>query len=154
MADNKSTSTLGLVEGKLLKLFQNDFLALLQVFRKIDRNRTNTLNKQEFRAAIESYFSIELTDAEYEEFYSDLPRDNLNKVKYLEFMTRFDTDSSSTLFDSKTVTSEDYHPKRSKRREYEPIMEEPEESDNKKGRSLETVSTGTFVNGSKLQGYF
>jgi hypothetical protein len=33
MNDNKSTSTLGLVEGKLLKLFQNDFLALLQVFR-------------------------------------------------------------------------------------------------------------------------
>lgn len=73
-------------------------------FRKIDRNKTNTLNRQEFRAAIESHFNIELTDSEYEEFYSELPKDNLNKVKYLEFMTRFDTDSSSTLFDKNSVT--------------------------------------------------
>ncbi len=106
------------------------------------------MNKQEFRAAIESYFSIELSDHEFEEFYADLPKDNLNRVKYLEFMTRFDTDASSTLFDSKTVTSEDYHPKRSKRREYEPIIEEADEADNNnsngkegsKGRSLEAVS--------------
>ena len=35
MSDSKSTSTLGLVEGKLLRLFQNDFLTMLQVFRYI-----------------------------------------------------------------------------------------------------------------------
>ncbi len=102
MSDNKSTSTLGLVEGRLLKLFQNDFLSLLQVFRKIDRNKTNSLNKQEFRAAIESHFQIELTDEEFEEFHRELPKDSLNKIKYLEFMTRFDTDASSTLFDTRS----------------------------------------------------
>ena len=100
--DNKSTSTLGLVEGRLLKLFQNDFLSLLQVFRKIDRNKTNSLNKQEFRAAMESHFRIELTDEEFEDFFNELPKDSFNKVKYLEFMTRFDTDASSTLFDTRS----------------------------------------------------
>jgi Ca2+-binding EF-hand superfamily protein len=104
MSDAKSTSTLGLVEGRLLKLFQNDFLSLLQVFRKIDRNKTNSLNKQEFRAAIESHFLIELSEDEFEEFYRELPRDSLNKIKYLEFMTRFDTDSSSTLFDTRSAS--------------------------------------------------
>jgi Ca2+-binding EF-hand superfamily protein len=104
MSDAKSTSTLGLVEGRLLKLFQNDFLSLLQVFRKIDRNKTNSLNKQEFRAAIESHFHIELSEDEFEEFYRELPRDSLNKIKYLEFMTRFDTDSSSTLFDTRSAS--------------------------------------------------
>jgi len=104
MSDAKSTSTLGLVEGRLLKLFQNDFLSLLQVFRKIDRNKTNSLNKQEFRAAIESHFHIELSEDEFEEFYRELPKDSLNKIKYLEFMTRFDTDSSSTLFDTRSAS--------------------------------------------------
>ncbi len=71
--------------------------------RKIDRNKTNTLSKQEFRAAVESQFGIELSDSEFEDLFSDLPRDSLNRVKYLEFMTRFDTDSSSTLFDNQSV---------------------------------------------------
>lgn len=132
--DGKTNSTLGLVEGRLLKLFQNDFLSLLQVFRKIDRNKTNSLNKAEFRAAIESHFCIELTDQEFDEFFNELPLDHLNKVRYLEFMTRFDTDASSTLFDNKTVASNDFRPKRSKRREYEPIMEENEDV-NPNGRS-------------------
>ena len=72
--------------------------------RKLDRNKSNTISKQEFRAAMESQFNIELSNAEFEEFYADLPKDSANRIKYLEFMTRFDTDSSSTLFDTQSVS--------------------------------------------------
>lgn len=70
---------------------------------KIDRNKTNTISKQEFRAAIESHFEIELTDLEFEEFFRSIPKDNMNRIKYLEFMTRFDTDSAASLYDSQSV---------------------------------------------------
>ena len=80
-------------------------MCLLCIFyRRIDRNKTNTISKQEFRAAIESNFSIELTDSEFNEFLKDVPKDNSNRIKYLEFMTRFDSDASSSLFDSESVT--------------------------------------------------
>ena len=85
-------------------MFQNDFLGLLQIFRKIDRNKTNTISKQEFRAAIESHFGIELTDSEFESFVSHVPKDISQKIRYLDFMTKFDSDSSSTLFDSQSMT--------------------------------------------------
>jgi len=65
------------------------------------------ISKQEFRAAIESHFAIELTDVEFEEFLTSVPKDG-NKIKYLEFMTRFDSDSSSTLFDSDSVKYEQF----------------------------------------------
>jgi Ca2+-binding EF-hand superfamily protein len=84
-------------------MFQNDFLGLLQIFRKIDRNKTNSISKQEFRAAIESNFGIELSDNEFEEFLKMVPKDNSNRIKYLEFMTRFDSDAASSLFDSESI---------------------------------------------------
>lgn len=72
------------------------------MFRKIDRNKSNSISKQEFRAALESNFGIELTDQEFEELLKDVPRDGSNRIKYLEFMTRFDSDSASSLFDSQS----------------------------------------------------
>lgn len=87
----------------MVNMFQNDFLGLLQTFRRIDRNKTNKISKQEFRAAIESHFSIELTDAEFADFLRDVPRDAItDQIEYLEFMTKFDSDSTSTLFDSQS----------------------------------------------------
>lgn len=93
-------SIIGQTEQKLIKVFQNDFLNLLQKFRKLDRAKSNSLSKKEFRAAIESYFSIELTDREFDEFIAEIPRTDNDRIHYLEFMTKFDTDSSSTLFDA------------------------------------------------------
>lgn len=58
---------------------------------------------QEFRAAIESHFSIEMSDAEFEQFVKEVPKDAANRIKYLEFMTKFDTDASSTLFDAQST---------------------------------------------------
>lgn len=65
--------------------------------------KTNTISKQEFRAAIESHFSIELTDSDFEEFLREVPKDSLDRIKYLDFMTKFDTDTSSTLFDAQSL---------------------------------------------------
>jgi Ca2+-binding EF-hand superfamily protein len=93
----------GQAEEKLIKLFQSDFLNLLQKFRKIDRNKKNAISKKEFRAAIESHFSIELNDADFEELLKDVPCNANNQVEYLEFMTKFDTDNSSTLFDAASI---------------------------------------------------
>jgi Ca2+-binding EF-hand superfamily protein len=93
----------GMVEHRLVKLFQNDFLNLLEKFRKLDRAKVNTINKREFRATIESSFGIELSDQDFEDFMKSVPTDGPNKVLYLEFMTKFDTDSSSTLFDAASV---------------------------------------------------
>jgi Ca2+-binding EF-hand superfamily protein len=95
-------STIGNLEKKLFNMFQNDFLALLQTFRKIDRNKRNAISKQEFRAALESHFSIELSDYDFEEFLKDVPRNSSDQVEYLEFMTKFDSDSASSLFDSQS----------------------------------------------------
>jgi Ca2+-binding EF-hand superfamily protein len=78
-------------------------LNLLQKFRKIDRNRKNTISKKEFRATIESHFSIELNDSEFNELMFSVPCNSENQVEYLEFMTKFDTDNSSTLFDTASV---------------------------------------------------
>jgi Ca2+-binding EF-hand superfamily protein len=102
-SEDGAPSIIGLVERKLIKLFQNDFLSLLQIFRKIDRYKTNTISKQEFRAAIESNFAIELNDDEFEDFLKMVPKDGSNKIRYLEFMTRFDSDACSSLFDSESV---------------------------------------------------
>lgn len=71
--------------------------------RKIDRNKTNTISKQEFRAAIESHFGIELSDDEFNQFVKDAPLADNNRVQYLEFMTRFDSDTTSSLFDVQSV---------------------------------------------------
>jgi hypothetical protein len=100
--DDTGSSLVGQVERRLLRLFQNDFLGLLQTFRRIDRSKSNLISKQEFRAAIESHFSIEISDAEFDDFIRDIPKDG-NKIKYLEFMTRFDSDSASSLFDGHSI---------------------------------------------------
>lgn len=71
--------------------------------RRIDRNKSNTISKQEFRAAIESHFGIELTDEEFEQFLKGVPCDNSNRIQYLEFMTRFDSDTNSSLFDAESM---------------------------------------------------
>ena len=125
-------SVIGSAEKKILNLFQNDFLGLLQTFRRIDRNRTNSISIQEFRAAIESHFGIEISDEEFNEFAHQLPREDAsNRVKYLEFMTKFDTDSSSTLFDNRSIggsQENEFRPKPSKRHDYDAITEEDEEA--------------------------
>jgi len=125
---SRAESALGQIQRKLLKMFQKDFLSLLTIFRKLDRNRSNTISKQEFRAVLESHFAIELSDSEFQEFCLDLPIED-QRVKYLDFMTRFDSDDSNSLFDAQSVRSAS-PPGYSfaKKRDHEIIQEEIEES--------------------------
>lgn len=105
---DRAESAIGQIEKRLLRMFQKDFLALLGTFRKIDRNKSNLISKQEFRAALESHFGIELSDNEFIEFCKDLPIEE-GRVKYLEFMTRFDTDDTASLFEVPSLMYDFFH---------------------------------------------
>ena len=43
-----------------------------------------------------------MTDTEFEEFIKDIPVED-GRVKYLEFMSRFDTEDTGSLFDSESI---------------------------------------------------
>ena len=47
-------STVTAVEAKLLTMLQSDFLALLGMFNKLDKNNNDVISQQELRAALES----------------------------------------------------------------------------------------------------
>lgn len=75
----------------MMTLFQSDFLALLGMFHKIDKLHQDVISQQEFRAAIESRFQLEMDDLEFEWFIEQVPLDAEGRVKYPEFMAQFDT---------------------------------------------------------------
>ena len=58
--------------------------------RKIDHLGTDVISQEEFRAAIESRFSMELTDAQFTSFVDRLPLDTEGNVQYARFMQQFD----------------------------------------------------------------
>lgn len=43
-----------------------------------------------------------MSDLEFEEFSKDIPVEE-GRVKYLEFMSRFDTEDTGSLFDSQSI---------------------------------------------------
>lgn len=49
-------STITAVEAKLLTMLQSDFLSLLGMFNKLDKNNSDVISPQELRAALESKF--------------------------------------------------------------------------------------------------
>ncbi|XP_059167514.1 EF-hand calcium-binding domain-containing protein 6-like [Physella acuta] len=86
----EADSTLSAMETQLTTMFQRDFLALLGMFRKIDHLGTDVISQEEFRAAIESRFSWELTDEQFTAFIDRLPLDEDGNVMYTKFMQQFD----------------------------------------------------------------
>nr|KAG5714709.1 hypothetical protein BaRGS_000197 [Batillaria attramentaria] len=84
-------STMSAVEGQLINMFQRDFLALLGMFKKLDRLGIDSVSQEEFRAAIESRFNLELTDGQFEAFLDRVPLDDEGNVLYARFMQQFDT---------------------------------------------------------------
>ncbi|XP_038061355.1 EF-hand calcium-binding domain-containing protein 6-like [Patiria miniata] len=92
-------------EAKMMGLFQTDFLALLGVFHKIDKLRTNVISQQEFRAAIQSRYDVDMSDEEFGMFIDSLPLDDEGNVKYVDFMADFDTRGgvAPSLLDTKSV---------------------------------------------------
>jgi hypothetical protein len=103
-----------------------------------------------YRAAIESYFSIELNDPEFEELLRDVPCTTNNQVEYLEFMTKFDTDNSSTLFDAVSVRNDDFRPRQVKK--YDTIQEENEDNDDYNDHEKPKKNSGR--NASQVKNYF
>ncbi|XP_067838234.1 EF-hand calcium-binding domain-containing protein 6 [Heptranchias perlo] len=98
-------STMTAIEAKLTSLFQSDFLALLATFHKIDKLETNVISQQEFRAAIESRFGVEITDEEFELLIDRISLDEDGNVRYPQFMAMFDSRKGvSSLFDEKSAT--------------------------------------------------
>ncbi|XP_075053076.1 EF-hand calcium-binding domain-containing protein 6-like [Mixophyes fleayi] len=103
---NSPLSTLTAVEARITNLFQADFLALLATFEKIDKFKRNIISQQEFRAAIESRFSVEITDEDFEQLLDRIPLDEDGNVRYSHFMAMFDSRQGvPSLFDERSMGS-------------------------------------------------
>ncbi|XP_068124872.1 EF-hand calcium-binding domain-containing protein 6-like [Hyperolius riggenbachi] len=97
-------STLTAVEARLANLFQSDFLALLATFEKIDKYKRNVISQQEFRAAVESRFGVEITDEDFEQLLDRIPLDEDGNVRYPHFMAMFDSRRGvPSLFDERSM---------------------------------------------------
>lgn len=100
-------STATAVEAKLLTILQSDFLSLLGMFNKLDKYNKDVVSQQEFRAALESRFNLDLKDAEFDAFIEQVPLDEEGQVKYAEFMSQFDTKKDArSLWDGKSCITE------------------------------------------------
>ena len=71
------------------------FVYLLNLFlvfySNIDRKDSGLLTQQQFRAAIEGRFELNMSEQEFESFLKKVPIDSDGMVKYVEFMSKFDT---------------------------------------------------------------
>ncbi|XP_067298882.1 EF-hand calcium-binding domain-containing protein 6 [Pseudorasbora parva] len=84
-------SSLSAIEAKLTRLFQSEYLSLLQTFQNIDKLNKGTISKEEFRAAMESRFGLEISDPQFKQLLDRLPLDHHGNVQYPIFMAAFDT---------------------------------------------------------------
>lgn len=96
-------STTSAIEARIMDSFQKDFLALLGTFHNIDRRDSGLLTQQQFRAAIEGRFELNMSDQEFDLFLKKVPIDSDGMVKYVEFMSKFDTFETKSLFDRSSV---------------------------------------------------
>ncbi|KAJ8335898.1 hypothetical protein SKAU_G00392400 [Synaphobranchus kaupii] len=84
-------STVTAIEAKLARMFQSEYLALLDTFRNIDTFDKKSISQEEFRAAVESRFGLEISDPEFAQLLDSLPLDPDGNVQYALFMAPFDT---------------------------------------------------------------
>lgn len=96
-------STTSAIEARIMDMFQKEFLALLGTFHNIDRKDSGLLTQQQFRAAIEGRFELNMSEQEFESFLKKVPIDSDGMVKYVEFMSKFDTFESKSLFDRSSI---------------------------------------------------
>lgn len=57
----------------------------------IDRRDSGLLTQQQFRAAIEGRFELNMSDQDFDMLLKKVPIDSEGMVKYVEFMSKFDT---------------------------------------------------------------
>ncbi|XP_056593749.1 EF-hand calcium-binding domain-containing protein 6 isoform X1 [Triplophysa dalaica] len=89
--NSSCVSSLSAIEAKLTNLFQSEYLSLLQTFQNIDKFNKGTVSQEEFRAAMESRFGLEISDPQFEQLLDRLPLDHRGNVQYPIFMAAFDT---------------------------------------------------------------
>ncbi|XP_064594452.1 EF-hand calcium-binding domain-containing protein 6-like isoform X2 [Liolophura sinensis] len=121
-------SSLSAIESQLMNMFQRDFLALLGFFQRLDRFNLGYVSQEEFRAAMESRFGLELSEVQFDCMKEKLPLDEDGNVKYREFMKQFDTKGvAPSLFNSQPANP-DILPEEDIREdpELEAIAESPE----------------------------
>ena len=58
---------------------------------KIDKYGLDFISQEEFRAAIESRFNLEMNDMQFRGLIDRVPLDSEGNVKYADFMAQFDT---------------------------------------------------------------
>ncbi|KAK2169895.1 hypothetical protein LSH36_6g11000 [Paralvinella palmiformis] len=92
-------STFSALETQLLNMFQRDFLALLGTFHKIDKLGLDVISQEEFRAAVESRFDIEMTDDQFTAFIDRVPLDAEGNVL---FYTSKDRGKAKSLYTEAT----------------------------------------------------
>ncbi|XP_070545330.1 EF-hand calcium-binding domain-containing protein 6-like [Ptychodera flava] len=133
-----AASSITAVEARLMALFQRDFLALLGTFHKIDKQHNDHITQEEFRAAIESRFEIEISDDEFAELIDKVPLDDEGYVKYPEFMSQFDTKGPApSLFESKDAVVKKADVMKIQHQETEEPMDFEEFN---KGRSIKEIT--------------
>jgi len=142
-------STTSAVEARIMDLFQKDFLALLGTFHNIDRRDSGLLTQQQFRAAVEGRFELNMSDQEFEAFLKKIPIDGDGMVKYVEFMSKFDTLETKSLFDRSSLVDrketlpplpEIDSPPMSPRKQLRPIKTK-DSYDSQDGRSVEELKS-------------
>ena len=71
--------------------YNTNIYLYLYYFSKIDRIGLDVISQQEFRAAIESRFELEMSDEQFDALIDRVPIDADGNVKYADFMAQFDT---------------------------------------------------------------
>ena len=81
----------GFIDYLVIKPRISFFLLSFSFFSNIDRKDSGQLTQQQFRAAIEGRFELGMSDKDFEQLLKAVPINNEGMVKYVEFMSKFDT---------------------------------------------------------------
>ena len=57
----------------------------------MDRENKMILSEKQFRAVIESKFKIEISNENFKKLMNKVPKDENGMVKYVQFMSNFDS---------------------------------------------------------------
>ncbi|XP_069755988.1 EF-hand calcium-binding domain-containing protein 6-like [Narcine bancroftii] len=102
-----SRSSVTALEAKIMNLLHYEFLSLLGEFHKNDDKKLDVISLQTFWGILNSRFGINMTDEEMNFLKNRVPLDRQGNVKYLEFMSTFDSckEAKSLLGDKSMMTN-------------------------------------------------
>ena len=82
-----------IIPNKIYQVLQHYVACAISAltYSKIDRLGLDYISQEEFRAAVESRFDLEISEDQFRAFLDRVPLDHDGNVKYAEFMAQFDT---------------------------------------------------------------